>query len=68
MLPRLMENGENVFAIVIDREARQLRIGIALVIAIDSRCVVACADADPADVQAHLRRMKDLVKQLFARR
>ena len=62
-LSRLAQHGKNVGLIVRDGESLHLRIGLALVVAEHLGRVVARPDARPANVQPHLRRMKQFMKQ-----
>jgi len=65
---RLAQDGQDVFAVVINREAHQFGVGVTLIIAVDPGRIVACAHAGAAYVEPHFRRMKQLMEQRFARR
>ena len=61
-----LERREDVRAVVIDGEALQFGIRVALIVAINLSRIVARSDARAANTQSHPRRMEQLVKERFA--
>src|ERR1019366_3286284 len=66
-LSSFAQRRQNVLAVLLNRETLQFRVGFAFVIAVNLGRVVARSHAGAADVEPHLRRMKELVKQTLAR-
>jgi hypothetical protein len=65
---RLPQNGQDVSAVVIDGEAREVGVGPAFVEAVHRAAVVARADANASHAESHLGGMEHLVEQRRARR
>src|SRR5205807_142829 len=65
---RLAQHGENVFAIVINRETLQIRIGLAFIEAVHIARIITSPDAGATDVESHFRRAEHLVKKFFTGR
>src|SRR5262249_3779631 len=60
------QHGQYISAVVVDRKALHLRIGIAFVVTEHFGRVVAGTDAGTTDGKRQLRGMKQLVKQIVA--
>jgi len=60
----LLEDRENIFAIVIDGEALEVGIGVAFVIAVKHGCGIGGANAGAIDAESEFRRMEKLVQEL----
>jgi hypothetical protein len=51
---------------VVDGEAQQLRVHVAIIVAVGHGGIIARTYTSPADAETHLGRMIGLVKQLLS--
>jgi len=62
------QDWEDVCTVMFDRESRQFRIRIAVVVALERGSRVSCSDAGAINAQIHFRRVEEFVQQLLAKR
>jgi hypothetical protein len=64
--PTRRSKGKNIFSVVVDREAFQVWIGFAFVVAVQTGGRIGGTHAGAVDAQCELRRMKHFVDDLLS--